>query len=154
METFKQLVLEKPYALVITVIILCIVIIEIGHFYRDEIQGPLKTPIVQVPSFTLDWWSASHFLLFAFVGFVIPRRTTEFVLIGAGWEIFEDFMASDSHTQLVDCKKQDADGAFARSLWCHGVEDSYWYAKADDILMNTLGYVVGNEIRTRYVTSW
>ena len=147
MDVFKQLVLEKPYQLVITVIILCIVVIEIGHFYRDEIQSKLKNPIVQVPSFTIDWWSASHFMLFAFIGFVIPKRTTEAIIVGTGWEIFEDFMASDKHTQLADCKKE------GHSIWCHGVQDSYWYGKWDDIFMNTLGYVVGNEIRTR-LTGW
>jgi hypothetical protein len=144
-ELFKWYVVNSPYAVVIVALIVCIVFIEFGHFYHDEVQAVLKGEIVTVPGFVIDWWSMSHFLLFAFIGFVIPRRTTEFAIIGTSWEVFEDYLSNDINKKLVSC-----DGG--KKFWCHGFKDSYWYGKWDDILMNIAGYIVGNEIRTRCVS--
>lgn len=138
----KRTIIDHPYALVIVVLVVCVIFIEFGHFWHDEVQAVLKGKLFTVPQFDVDWWSLSHFLLFAVIGYIIPNHITEFALIGAGWEVFEDCMANDENKKLVSC-----DGA--KSILCHGFKDSYWYGKWDDIIMNTAGYIVGHELRTR-----
>ena len=136
--------IKNPNSYVITAIILSIVFIEIGHFYRDEIQSRLKTPLLHVKAFDIDWWSVSHFLLFAFFGFVKPHYALSFFVGGALFELFEDGMSSDKTTQTVTCDGNN--DTLIKKIMCNGFEDSYWYGKIDDIAMNLIGYVVGQSI--------
>lgn len=134
--------------LVIGAAVVSLIFIIIGHAYRDKIQALLQRPIYTVKEFNIDWWSVSHFMLFAFFGFVKPGYPLSFFTMGVVFEIFEDGMSSDATTQLHDCQieKESVIG----SLMCNGHQDSYWYSKLDDIFINLLGYVCGQALRTTY----
>jgi hypothetical protein len=138
---------SNAHKLIIGAFVLSIIFIMIGHVYKDKIQSLLKRPLYTVKSFDLDWWSVAHFLLFAFMGFVKPEYVMTFFSIGVAFEIFEDGMSSDTSTQLVNCKDKNVKNSMVGGLFCKGYEDSYWYGKADDIIINLLGYLTGQGIR-------
>lgn len=147
--TWKEVVKQHPHRIIIVSIIISLIFIIFGHFYHETVQAALKKPLVHVKSFDLDWWSVSHFLLFALFGFVKPGYALSFFALGTGFEVFEDMMSSDSTTQLWDCvgRKNHPCG----KIFCNGIQDSYWYGKADDIAVNLIGYVTGQAIRTSVV---
>ena len=79
---------------------------------------------------------------------VFTRYPLAFFTAGVFFEIFEDGMASDETTQLVNCTYKKERNSVIGGIMCNGVQDGYWYGKVDDIFMNLLGYVVGQAIRT------
>lgn len=120
----------------------------IGHIYREQIQAVLQQPLMNVPSCILDGWSIIHFFIFFAFGFIEPNRHLLFATLSIVFEAFEDSMASDANTQLIDCKKNK--NSLLGKIHCNGYEDSYWYGKWDDVIINILGYIVGSSIRTSY----
>jgi hypothetical protein len=140
--------LDKYGLIIIAILlILSLVFIIIGHKYRDQVQLVLKKTFVNLPEDTIDGWSLSHMALFAIIGFIKPNYYLSAFCFGAVFEVFEDYMASDKNTQLVDCSQPfNIDGK--RKFFCNGRQDDYWYAKHSDIFWNLLGYTVGSAIRT------
>lgn len=141
------------YAIIIVFIILSLIFICIGHIYREQVQLVLKKTFVELPPDTIDWWSISHFALFAIFGFVKPGYPLTATAIGAGFEVVEDFLSSDKTTQLCDCSEPfyaGPDGTPRKKFWCNGLQDDYWYAKHSDIFWNMLGYVTGQAVRTTF----
>ena len=132
--------------IIVALMVVSILFIMIGHMYRDQIQTKLKTEFMKVPGFSLDWWSISHFILFALFGFIEPNRPLLFLGIGVAWEVFEDGLSANKTTQLVDCQKPKT--TLSQEIMCNGLEDGYWYAKWDDILCNLFGYLLGSGIRS------
>ena len=134
--------MELSNKLVLGAFVASIIFIMIGHIYKDAIQTVLKTEIYTIEKITFDYWSVSHFLLFAFIGFVKPHHQLSFFTIGCLFELFEDGMASDENTQIVNCINNN------KNIMCNGIQDGYWYGKADDVIVNLFGYIVGQSIRT------
>ena len=137
--------------LVVGVSIFALLFIIIGHIYRDQIQAKFKKPLATVPAFDIDYWSVTHFMLFAFFGFVFPNHAFTFACFGAMFELFEDGVSSDDKTQLIDCKNKDTKSSFIGNIYCNGDPNSYWYAKLDDIAINVFGYITGQGIRNTFV---
>ena len=136
--------------IVIILIILALVFIIVGHEYRDEIQSVLKKKYFDLPKDDFDRWSLSHMLLFMVIGFVKPRYHLSAFTAGAAFEVFEDYMASDGHTQLADCTIPIDSKTGNRKFFCNGRQDDYWYAKHSDIFWNLLGYTIGSAVRTTF----
>jgi hypothetical protein len=115
---------------------------------NNEIQDKLRTPLYSSENFIFNWWSLSHFLLFTFIGFIKPGYIGTFFTAGVLFEIFEDCMSSDDTTQLIDCKKEK--NSFCGNILCNGYNDSYWYSKSDDIIINLIGYITGQTMSHLY----
>ena len=62
-EYLKYNIVHDPKKLIIYLIIISISFICIGHKYRHNIQSKLKKKLYVIPSFTIDYWSISHFIL-------------------------------------------------------------------------------------------
>lgn len=152
-ESLKQEIINNPKSLIIAITIIGILLIMIGHVYRDSLQSTLKQKVMTLPEADVDLWSVSHILFYMACGFIIPNYPITFLGIGVGFEMFEDFMSADDNTQLANCKQScDANGCKRpNTLWCNGVQDGYWYGKWDDVLFNVLGYIAGSSIRTTFV---
>jgi hypothetical protein len=138
--------IKNPNKLVVGASCFAIMFILIGHIYKDKIQSVLKTELLSIDKITFDYWSVSHFLLFAFFGFVKPGYTFSFFTMGCAFEVFEDCLASDLNTQLTKCPSNNIKSVFM----CNGIQDGYWYGKIDDIFSNLIGYVVGQSIRLTF----
>jgi hypothetical protein len=134
-------------------VLLCVasvIFICVGHVYREQVQTALKCEFVTLPSTTFDWWSLSHLVLFALLGFLIPNYHFTFFLLGAGFEVLEDALSSDATTQLVNCTMPDAK---CNNLMCRfSINDDYWYAKWDDVFINLVGYTIGSSVRSTCFT--
>jgi hypothetical protein len=133
-----------PNRLVLGAIVISIIFIMIMHICKEQIQNILQTQLYTIKEVVIDLWSVTHFFIYAFFGFVKPGYPMSFFAMGSVFEIFEDGLASDETTQMVNCKKK----SLLSNIMCNGVQDSYWYGKIDDIFVNLLGYVTGQAIRT------
>jgi hypothetical protein len=113
------------------------------------VQKRLKQELVRLPPVILDWWSVSHFLLFAMFGVLEPGHHIRFFLIGGAFEVFEDILSADGTTQLVDCTDPlNKNDAIIGNVFCNGLQTDYWYGKWDDVFVNQLGYMVGSALAT------
>jgi len=129
------------------IFILSLLFIEFGHDHRDKIQSLLKNRIFKWKWIDCDFWSLTHFGLFAYFGYIRPHQFWKYFILGTIWEIIEDYLSSNEETKLVNCKDKNNKNHF----WCNGYEDNYWYGKYDDILFNTLGFLVGMYIKTKLI---
>jgi hypothetical protein len=132
-------------ALCVAVLIVCVVaIFAYGYVIRT-----LGVPDVLAREFYhhpicqhLDGWSASHFLLFALLGYLCPGQYLAAGAVGVGWEIFEtalgqhELKVSGARVQLIG--DTDSEGRPVA-----GDAPGYWYGKESDILMDLAGYIVG-----------
>jgi hypothetical protein len=135
--------MELANKLVLGALVVSFLFILVGHICKDAIQSVLKKEIVTLENVTFDCWSVLHFLLFAFIGFVKPNYPLSFFTLGCLFEIFEDCLSSDENTKLVLCPSKGI-----KNIMCNGIQDGYWYGKADDIFSNLIGYIVGQSFRT------
>lgn len=147
MGKFIEFIDTYWYAIILVLIIVSLLFIMIGHAYREQIQSVLKRTFVHLPADTIDWWSIAHYALFAIFGFIKPGYPLTALTFGAAFELFEDYMASNSCTQLADCVKYPTNPDGTERFWCSGRQDDYWYAKHSDIFWNLFGYVSGQAIR-------
>lgn len=143
--------MELVNKLVLGAFIVSMIFIMVGHIYRDQVQSVLKKEIITLEKVTFDYWSITHFLLFAFMGFIKPDYALSFFTIGCLFEIFEDFLSSNENTQLVNCLSNP--NQIKKHILCNGIQDGYWYGKADDVFSNLLGYVVGQAVRKTFFRS-
>ena len=142
------------FAIVIVLCIASLTFIMVGHEYRDQIQSLLKQKYVDLPKDDIDRWSLSHLFFWMIIGFIKPGYHMTTFTIGAGFEIFEDYMAADHNTQLADCKSTPIDpGTGKRKFFCSGRQDDYWYAKHSDVFWNLFGYTIGSAVRTTCLSS-
>jgi hypothetical protein len=132
--------------LVVLLCILALLFICFGHVYREQVQLALKREFFKFPECSLDWWSVSHFCLFALFGFLIPEYPLTFFALGMGFELVEDGLSSDQTTQLANCANS-AVKATNPMCWC-SINNDYWYMNPSDPWVNLTGYIVGSAIRT------
>ena len=119
------------------IVIASIVFIIYGHSYPFYIKKPMLDKNITI---NFNLWSLTHFLLFFYFGRQFPKKLLLFTFYGILWEFLEDYLAKDSMTKLVDCKKKK------NHIWCKGNKETYWNAKYDDILINIFGFLLGSYI--------
>lgn len=147
MLNFIKFINDHVIGIIIVLSICALLFIVLCH--KSNIQTYLKKPFIILPQAPIDWWSISHMILYSIFGFIAPDRPMTFLLLGCGFELFEDCLASDDDTQLTDCTSYDKD----HKLMCKtSINDGYWYAKWDDIFVNLFGYVAGSSLRTTLFT--
>jgi hypothetical protein len=128
---------------VLTITVL--VFMVFGAKNNARVQLAFTKELVRLPGTTIDLWSVSHLLLYMVFGLLIPNQHMSFLLAGAAWEVVEDMLSSDETTQLDDCKTLDS----RSKIMCKfSINDGFWYAKWDDVLIDLLGYTIGSAIRT------
>lgn len=128
-------------------VIVAIALIVFGHVYESVVQGTMNVTLFKVGGMEIDWWAFSHFLLYAYFGYYFPDYFIEFFIIGTLWEIFEGALCHKSFYHLLNCKNSN-------NFICQRLNEigdcKYWYGRIDDIVMNTLGFVVGMVISKKW----
>lgn len=127
-----------------------LLIVAYGHFLRATgCRDLLATPLYSHPICPdLDGWSATHLLFFGLLGLLYPGHHLAFFGAGVGWEVIETalgqnrFEVSGKRVQLIG--EQDADGVST------GKDDTYWYGKASDIIVDVGAYSLGSAIAECY----
>ena len=133
--------------LIVGVLVISMIFIMVGHIYKDQVQSILKQPLFELKNkIVFDWWSVTHLLLWSFIGFVKPNHPLSAFTFGIAFEILEDALSSNKNTQLVKCPNKGP----VNKIMCNGVQDGFWYGKADDLFSNIVGYIIGNSIRTTF----
>lgn len=103
--------------------------------YVPSYTDPLTIRLASTP-FDLfqDGWAISHFVFFAVIGYLYP--STQYILfawiLGVLWEISEYFVKDTSIFP----------SACVSRLVTHS-GGRWWYGRWQDIVMNTLGLIVG-----------
>nr|WRJ70042.1 hypothetical protein TetV2_00597 [Oceanusvirus sp.] len=116
------------------------VIIQYGTFrcksgFRDPLMYSLFGP--PLDKYT-DGWAASHFIFYGVLAYVFPEpRDLALVwIVGVVWELIEMHFR-DHPFYLSDCSK----GATVEG------KEGWWYGRWEDIVVNTMGMIVGYGIR-------
>lgn len=104
--------------------------VKCGHLF-PQLQNVMTTVLFKNSFVVLDCWSLIHFSLHATYGVLFSDHFWMFFLLGISWEIMEDIFASSHNTILFHWGTTDY------------TKNSYWYAKWDDIVMNTCGFFFG-----------
>ncbi len=81
-----------------------------------------------IGNYSFDCWSLSHLLMYIILGFAFPHQWKLILVVGILWEIFE-FFGSRIEKILYPKKKL------------------YWCAKFSDLIVNTVGFILGLCIR-------
>lgn len=127
------------------VCLMALLFIEFGHDHRDDIQSLFKNRIFKWWIIDCDFWSLTHFGLFAYFGYLRPSQFWKYFVFGVLWEMIEDYLSSNKETKLVNCTSTNN----KNHIWCNGMKDGYWYGKYDDIIFNSVGFLTGAYISTR-----
>lgn len=129
-----------------TILIICVVLIFVyGYFLRaTKTKDILAKEWYNDPVFSnIDGWSFTHFLFFMVLGYIYPGHYKEAILVGVGWEVFESTLGqnqikiSGKRIQMVGSQ---SDGVYDEN------DNAYWYGKGSDIIMDLLGYIVGDTL--------
>ena len=140
--------MRKPIILVLLYIFFAFSFIIVTHNTKSYLQEP----IFALPGTNVNLWSISHIFMYMFIGYLLPNKGFEFMIFGLGFEVLEDYLASNIKTQLINCGWVSNLFAssrikFIKTFWCHtSSNDTYWYAKWDDIFFNILGYTIGEYV--------
>jgi len=140
---------QYPIQIIVALLVLCFILILIGEIYRKDLYASMNRPYFTVQAFDVDSWSIAHFMLYMAIGFVVPNYPLSFLILGIGWEVLEDVLATDKNTKLVNCLN-DKDGLH-KKIMCNSPLNGFWIADFDDLLFNMVGYLIGSAIRTSIV---
>ncbi len=123
-----------------------ILIVAYGCYIRARgVRDPLAVPLYSHPILQeVDGWSVSHLLFFALLGYLYPGHHLQFLIVGGLWEVVESALGqnrlevSGKRVQLIGDQAEDGSPT--------GKKDAYWYGKESDIVMDALGYALGDRL--------
>lgn len=131
---------------VVTLILICIFLICIyGVFLRRTKRRDIlandffSTSLIQ----NINGWSMTHFAFFFLLGVLYPGHHLAALNAGIIWEFVEQGLGTNiikingKRIQLVG---DAVDGVST------GNDEAYWYGKTSDIIINILGYCIGDYI--------
>jgi len=124
--------MHKPYItkeLVAWFVIVTIFLLIVGQL-PEKIYDGLATPHFKLGKWGIDWWYISHFWFYMIVGATCPGNFWLYMTIGGLFEVMETGMGIVGlHMQSERAKKQH--------------EKHYWFGRWEDVVVNALGYIVG-----------
>ena len=125
----------------ILLFIICVVSIMGYSRYRCVNKKSFKDPLEKRIISILDGWSMTHLLFYMLMGYLFPDYLILTMFFGVLWELFEHYSGKYRPKIL--------------SGWgnCHftdKVEDNegWWYGKWSDIIINFLGFLIGQYLKT------
>lgn len=112
----------------------------------------LERKVIDDPAVhNFDGWAGTHFLFWAFLGFLYPGHHVQALAASLGWEAVEDRLGRSNLTvggrrlQLVG--DTDAAGAPAAP----GAKPAFWYGRyVTDTFFNLAGYILGSAAGARW----
>jgi hypothetical protein len=120
---------------IMTISIIVIMSIVAYGTYRcnsPEFHDPLTNSVAGPPfDRYLDGWGITHFIFYGLLAYMFPKRIILIFLLGVAWEIIE-VIFKDHPFYLSECKYEITTS--------HG---GWWYGRWEDIVMNSLGILVG-----------
>jgi len=123
-----------------TYIIVVVIIFYYGHYRCKHIKD--HTDILEFQLFEhkslscIDGWYCTHLVLFSIMGYVFPHSIRLSFLFSVIWELFEYYNEKykpDITQNATNCN----------TIW--------WYARWEDILINSIGLFIGRTLRLGFV---
>ena len=135
----------KPFLNITLIAFACVIAIILYGTFRCKVKtgsftDPLTKSITPSPfDKYLDGWGISHFLFFALLGYLYPYPTTILYswILGVLWELLE-FYAKDHPFYISKCNYTITTDAGT----------GWWYGRWEDIMMNSLGLLIGFIVAT------
>lgn len=135
----------SPYfSITFICIVTVLVIMSYGLMkcYIPTYVDPLTVKIATTPfDLVRDGWAISHFVLFAILGYMYPQ--VQYMLfasvLGVLWEITE-YSVKDTSIFPSACVK---------NMISHNSRH-WWYGRWQDVVMNTLGLLVGAYVKNMF----
>jgi len=123
------------------IIILSILLIVLGSFTTPDFKRKMEIPLLEFNGIKITIWSVTHILLYVYFGYYFPNYFIEFLIIGCIWEIFEYIWCKLPIHKIMGCTEG------SNNKFCNGINQikncQYWYGTVDDILMNSIGFIIG-----------
>tara|TARA_B100001094_G_C17998911_1_gene704117 strand:+ start:138 stop:557 length:420 start_codon:yes stop_codon:yes gene_type:complete len=128
--------MNKNFFIYFIVNILCIFLYGSYRCNNPEFKDILEK---EIGILDLDGWSISHLLSFTLIGYLFPHKNYILLasIFGIIWELFEHYYGKNRPGWLGgygDCKKLQSDKTD---------DGNWWYGKISDIIMNSLGLMIG-----------
>ena len=111
---------------------------------KKKLDKPIFTFDVGKKKEIFYGWSITHFLLHGYWGYKYPERFWFFLLIGIGWEIFEDLLANSTGKRFLPTN------AYKSVPIVNSLNESSkgtFFAQYSDIPVNVAGFLAGKYIR-------
>jgi hypothetical protein len=122
----KPVITRELFAWFIVITLIIIIIGELPSWVYDS----LATPRVTIGNFKLDWWHVSHFWFYMVVGIVCPGNFWTYTLVGTLFELGESGIGAIGLHMNMDRAK-------------HQQDKFYWFGRWEDVVVNALGYLIG-----------
>jgi len=133
----------SQYASILGICFVCASLIIVYGTIRCKIPGfsdPLTYAPVPPPwDRFLDGWGIAHFFFYGMLGYLFPQRWLFITMCGILWELIETVF-KDHPFYLSKCNY---------SMGKEGGAVGWWYGRWEDIIMNTLGMVLGIVLSNR-----
>ena len=128
----------EQYAAILGICFVCASLIIVYGTIRCKIPGfsdPLTFAPVPAPwNRFLDGWGIAHFLFYGMLGYLYPSRWLFITICGVAWELIETVF-KDHPFYLSKCNYSTDSKQAGEAGW--------WYGRWEDIIMNTMGMVLG-----------
>lgn len=126
--------MKQVLSLVLCLVICVFIIITYGTYRcrTPSFEDPFTKCIAgnNYLSRYIDGWGLLHFWFFAMLSYVFPTLWKQLIIAGILWEIVE-MIFKEHPFYLSECNLDTDKG------------EGWWYGRWEDIVMNSLGIVVG-----------
>lgn len=138
---------RKVYGINVSVALLIVVCIFLICVYGLFLRSTKSKDILANDIFdtalirNINGWSVTHFAFFFLLGILYPRHHLAALSAGIVWEYIEQTLGTNvikigrTRIQLVGDQQNGIST---------GNDDAYWYGKTSDIIVNILGYCIGD----------
>ena len=138
--------MNNQYIRLLIYSIVCITSIFVNGYYRCKYNGGNDKLMKKLNIYDLDGWSITHFGYHMLIGYTFPNMFIEAMILGIIWELWEQYYGKNAGKTLIgiaNCKL-GTDSTDSN-------EDNWWFGRVSDIIMNLLGFMLGQYIKTKKV---
>lgn len=132
----------KDYILIASILLICFLSIAMYGTYRcnhPDFKDPLsKSLITGLENYT-DGWGILHLLFYSFLTYLYPKHWLLICITGVLWEGVE-MIFKHKPFYLDKCNLN--------------LSKNWWYGRYEDIIMNTIGVVIGYSLKNYKVTGY
>ena len=126
-------------------IIICPLLITLYGYYRckniETHKDVLSFELFNNSSkkYGLDGWSISHLLFYMLLGYLFPNKIILTLSLGIIWELFETYIGI--YKPYI----------FQEFGFCStDISNVWWYGKFSDIIVNFIGFIIGQYLALNY----
>ena len=132
----------KDYFLIGIILLICFLSIAIYGTYRcknPDFKDPLNKELIKNLENYTDGWGILHLIFYSFLTYLYPKRWKIIWMVGVLWEGLETIFKHRPF-YLSECNAKS--------------EKEWWYGRYEDIIMNSIGMMIGYFLKDYKVTKY